>query len=238
MSSSSIKSKGGGIMKINYKGYMREKVQKKPVTISPDASFFEARALIHEKGIRHLPVVDKNNHLVGIVTDRDIREAAPSDATLLSIQELNYLLGKLKIGSIMTPKEKLITITPDTIIEEAVQLMHDHKIGCLPVIEGENLYGIFTETDALAHFVDIFGVKVKGTRLTVALEDKAGTMLGVLEIMKKHNVNIISIITPSFMVEGKRIAAIRIQTEDYQNIVKDLEKAGYPVLSVGKWPSI
>ncbi len=225
-------------MKINYKGYMREKVQKKPVTISPDASFFEARALIHEKGIRHLPVVDKNNHLVGIVTDRDIREAAPSDATLLSIQELNYLLGKLKIGSIMTPKEKLITITPDTIIEEAVQLMHDHKIGCLPVIEGENLYGIFTETDALAHFVDIFGVKVKGTRLTVALEDKAGTMLGVLEIMKKHNVNIISIITPSFMVEGKRIAAIRIQTEDYQNIVKDLEKAGYPVLSVGKWPSI
>ncbi len=225
-------------MKINYKGYMREKIQKKPVTISPDASFFEARALIHEKGIRHLPVVDKNNHLVGIVTDRDIREAAPSDATLLSIQELNYLLGKLKVGSIMTPKEKLITITPDTIIEEAVQLMHDHKIGCLPIIEGEKLYGIFTETDALAHFVDIFGVKVKGTRLTVALEDKAGTMLGVLEIMKKHNVNIISIITPSFMVEGKRIAAIRIQTEDYQNIVKDLEKAGYPVLSVGKWPSI
>ena len=225
-------------MKIDYKGYMREKIQKKPVTISPDASFFEARALIHEKGIRHLPVVDKNNHLVGIVTDRDIREAAPSDATLLSIQELNYLLGKLKVGSIMTPKEKLITITPDTIIEEAVQLMHDHKIGCLPVIEGENLYGIFTETDALAHFMDIFGVKVKGTRLTVALEDKPGTMLGVLEIMKKHNVNIISIITPSFMVEGKRIAAIRIQTEDYQNIVKDLEKAGYPVLSVGKWPSI
>jgi acetoin utilization protein AcuB len=225
-------------MKINYKGYMREKIQKKPVTISPDASFFEARALIHEKGIRHLPVVDKNNHLVGIITDRDIREAAPSDATLLSIQELNYLLGKLKVGSIMTPKEKLITITPDTIIEEAVQLMHDHKIGCLPIIEGEKLYGIFTETDALAHFVDIFGVKVKGTRLTVALEDKAGTMLGVLEIMKKHNVNIISIITPSFMVEGKRIAAIRIQTEDYQNIVKDLEKAGYPVLSVGKWPSI
>jgi acetoin utilization protein AcuB len=225
-------------MKINYKGYMREKIQKKPVTISPDASFFEARALIHEKGIRHLPVVDKNNHLVGIVTDRDIREAAPSDATLLSVQELNYLLGKLKVGSIMTPKEKLITITPDTIIEEAVQLMHDHKIGCLPVLEGEKLYGIFTETDALAHFMDIFGVKVKGTRLTVALEDKPGTMLGVLEIMKKHNVNIISIITPSFMVEGKRIAAIRIQTEDYQNIVKDLEKAGYPVLSVGKWPSI
>jgi len=225
-------------MKIDYKGFMREKIQRNPVTISPDASFFEARALIHEKGIRHLPVVDKKNDLIGIVTDRDIREAAPSDATLLSVQELNYLLGKLKVSSFMTPKEKLITITPDTIIEEAVQLMHDHKIGCLPVVDGERLYGIFTETDALAHFVDIFGLKVKGTRLTVALEDKPGTMLGILEIMKKHNVNIISIVTPSFMVEGKRIAAIRIQTEDYQDIVKDLEKGGYPVLSVGKWPSI
>ncbi len=225
-------------MKINYKGFMRERIQRNPVTIRPDASFFEARALIHEKGVRHLPVVDKNNHLVGIVTDRDIREAAPSDATLLSVQELNYLLGKLKVSAFMTPKEKLITITPDTLIEEAVQLMHDHKIGCLPVMEGEKLYGIFTETDALSHLVDIFGFKQKGTRLSLALEDKPGTMLGILEVLKKHNINIISIVTPSFMVEGKRIAAIRMRTEDYENVVKDLEKAGYDVLSIGKWPSI
>jgi acetoin utilization protein AcuB len=225
-------------MKIHYKGFMREKIQRNPVTISPDASFFEARNLIHEKGVRHLPVVDKSGKLVGIVTDRDIREAAPSDATLLSVQELNYLLGKLKVSAFMTPKEKLITITPDTLIEEAVQLMHDHKIGCLPVMEGDKLYGIFTETDALAHLVDVFGLKMKGTRLSVALEDKPGTMLGILEVIKKHNVNIISIVTASFAVEGKRIAAIRIKTEDYKNIVKDLEKAGYEVLSIGKWPSI
>ena len=225
-------------MKIHYKGFMREKIQKNPVTIGPDASFYEARNLIHEKGVRHLPVIDKNNVLVGIVTDRDIREAAPSDATLLSVQELNYLLGKLKVSSFMTPKDKLITITPDTLIEEAAQLMHDHKIGCLPVLEGGKLYGLFTETDALDHLVDIFGFKQKGTRLTLALEDKPGTMLGILEIFKKHNVNIISIVTPSFMVEGKRIAAIRIRTEEYKDVVTDLEKAGYDVLSIGKWPSI
>lgn len=225
-------------MKIYYKGFMREKIQKSPVTISQDATFFEARNLIHEKGIRHLPVVDKNNALVGIVTDRDIREAAPSDATLLSVQELNYLLGKLKVSSFMTPKAKLITITPDTLIEEAVQLMHDNKIGCLPVVEGGKLYGIFTETDALDHLVDIFGFKQKGTRLTVTLEDKPGSLLGVLEVFKKHNLSVISIVTPSFLVEGKRIAAIRIKTEDYKDVVADLEKAGYDVLSIGKWPSI
>jgi acetoin utilization protein AcuB len=225
-------------MKIQYKGFMREKIQRNPVTIDPDASFFEARNLIHEKGVRHLPVVDKKGKLVGIVTKGDIREAAPSDATLLSVQELNYLLGKLKVSAFMTPKEKLITITPDTVIEEAVQLMHDHKIGCLPVLEGGKLYGIFTETDALDHLVDVFGFKQKGTRLTVALEDKPGTMLGVFEIFKKHNVNVTSMVTPSFMVEGKRIAAIRIRTEKYEPIVKDLEKAGYTVLSIGKWPSV
>lgn len=225
-------------MKIQYKGFLRERIQRKPIIISPDASFFEARNLIHEKGIRHLPVVDKNNKLVGIVTDRDIRQAAPSDATLLSVQELNYLLGKLKVSAFMTPKDKLITITPDALIEEAVQLMHDHKIGSLPVVEGEKLYGIFTETDVLDHFVDIFGFKQKGTRLTLALEDKPGTLLEVLQVFKKHNVNVISIVTPSFMVEGKRIAAIRIKTEEYKDIVKDLEKTGYDVLSIGKWPSV
>jgi acetoin utilization protein AcuB len=225
-------------MKIYYKGFMREKIQKNPVTISPEASFFEARNLIHEKGIRHLPVVDKNNAVVGIVTDRDIREAAPSDATLLSVQELNYLLGKLKVSSFMTPKAKLITITPDTLIEEAVQLMHDNKIGCLPVVEGGKLYGIFTETDALDHLVDIFGFKQKGTRLTIALEDKPGSLLGILEVFKKHNLSVISIVTPSFLVEGKRITAIRIRTEEYKDVVADLEKAGYDVLSIGKWPSV
>jgi acetoin utilization protein AcuB len=208
------------------------------MAISPEASFFEARNLIHEKGIRHPPVVGKNNKLIGIVTDRDIREAAPSDATLLSVQELNYLLGKLKVSAFMTPKDKLITITPDALIEEAVQLMHDHKIGSLPVVEGEKLYGILTETDVLDHFVDIFCFKQKGTRLTLALGDKPGTLLEILQVFKKHNVNVISIITPSFMVEGKRIVAIRIKTQDYKDIVKDLEKKDYDVLSIGKWPSI
>ena len=83
-------------MKIHYKGFMREKIQRNPATIGPEASFYEARNLIHEKGVRHLPVIDKNHMLVGIVTDRDIREADTSDATLLSVQELNYLLVKIK----------------------------------------------------------------------------------------------------------------------------------------------
>jgi acetoin utilization protein AcuB len=222
-------------MIVNYKGFMREKIRKNPVTINPNASFFEARNLIEEKGVRHLPVVDEDNKLLGIVTESDIRKAGPSDVDMLRFQEASYLLRKLKVSAFMTPKEKLVTITPDALIEEAAQLMYEHKIGCLPVVEGEKLYGIFTETDAMDHFVDIFGLKQRGTRLTVAVEDKPGAVVGILEIFKKHNVNVISIVSPSFMVEGKRIVATRIKTEEYVPIVKDLEKAGYPVLSVGEW---
>jgi len=214
-------------MKINYKGFMRERIQRQPVTISPDASLLEARQLIHAKGIRHLPVVDENRNVVGIVTERDLMAAAPPDST-----------RKINVSAFMTPNERLISITPDTLIEEAVQLLHDHKIRCLPVLEEGRLYGIFTETDALSHLVDIFGLKQQGTRLTIALEDKPGAMFGVLKVIKDHQVNVISVVSPSFLVEEKRIAAIRIATEKYEAIVKDLEKAGYPVLSVGKWPSL
>jgi len=217
---------------------MRERIRKNPVTIGSEATFFQARNLIREKGVRHLPVVDENDQLVGIVTDRDIREAGPSDATSLSVHEWNYLLGQLKVSGIMTPREKLITITPDTLIEEAVRLMRDNKVGCLPVLEGEKLYGIFTETDALDHLVDIFGLEEKGTRLTISLEEKPGSLLGALEIFKKHDVNVISIVLPSFRVEGKRIAAIRLRTEEFEPIVKDLEKAGFAVLSIGQWPAV
>ena len=222
-------------MKINYKGFMRERIRKNPITINPNESFFEAQNLIHEKGVRHLPVVDENNRLLGIVTESDIRKAGPSDVDMLRVQDAANLLKNLKVSAFMTPKEKLVTITPDSLIEEAAQLMYEHKIGCLPVVEGEKLYGIFTETDAMDHFVEIFGLKQRGTRLTVAIEDKPGAMVGILEIIKKHNVSVISIVSPSFMVEGKRIVAVRIKTEEYVPIFKDLEKEGYPVLSVGEW---
>jgi acetoin utilization protein AcuB len=222
---------------IDYEGYIREKMQKNPITISPDASFYEARAIIRDKGIRHLPVVDKQHHLVGLVTDRDIREAAPSDATTLSVHELHYLLGKLKVSAFMTPRNKLITISPDTILEKAVQLMHDHKIGCLPILDGEKLIGVFTETDVLDLFVDLFGVKTPGTRITLALQDVPGILHDVLEVVKRHNVNLISVVTPSYTINGKRIVAIRIQTFDYDKIVEGLKTSGYDVLSIDKWPS-
>lgn len=225
-------------MRIKYKGFIRERMRRNPVTIRPDASFFKARDYIHVMGIRHLPVVDRDYKLLGLVTDRDIRKAAPSDSASLSVYELSNLLSSLKVSAFMTPKEKLITVTPDILIEEAVQLMHQHKIGCLPVLESDKLLGIFSETDALELLVDIFGLKQKGTRLTILLEDRPGTLFGILEVLKTNKVNVISIILPSYMIDGNRVAVIRIRTESYDGIVKELEKIGYSILSIGRWPSV
>ena len=218
--------------------FVKSKMERNPITINPEASFFEARKLIQEEGIRHLPVVDNKERLVGLVTDRDIREAGPSDATLLSVQEINYLLGKLKVGGLMTPAEKLITITPDTVIEKAVQLLHDNKIGSLPVLDGNKLVGIITETDILELFVDVVGLNVKGTRFTMLLEDEPGNLFGVLKVFKDRNINVISVISPTLTFEGKRMVVIRIKTHEYEDIVKELEKAGYEIMNVTKWPSL
>jgi len=90
----------------------------------------------------------------------------------------------------------------------------------------------------LALLGDLFGLKQKGTRLTIALEDKPGELFTIFEIFKNYNVNVISNNSPSFIVDGKRLTAIRIRTEREEAIVQDLEKAGFPVLSIGKWPSL
>jgi acetoin utilization protein AcuB len=115
-----------------------------PMTITPQTTLPEARRIMFEHHIRRLPVVQKDK-LVGIVTLGDIREAQASDATTLSVYELNYLLDQLAAKDFMSNKP--ITISPDATIAAAARLMLEHKIGGLPVVEDDRLVGIITETD-------------------------------------------------------------------------------------------
>ncbi len=218
--------------------YVKSRMKRDPVTVAPDASFYEAENLIRSRGIRHLPVVDKQKKLLGLVTDRDIREAGPSDASSLSIREMHYLLGKLQVSGFMTPTDKLITVKPDTIVERAAQLMYEHKIGCLPVVEDKKLIGIITETDMLELLVDIVGLNTQGTRVTIAIPDEPGQMFGILQVINKYNVNIISIVSPTYSVEGRRLAVIRLKSQNVDPILSDLKELNYEVLSTVKWPSM
>ena len=127
----------------------------KLVTAPPETPILDARQRMLERRIRHLLVTDPDGMLVGIVTDRDIRLNLPSQATSLSIWEINHLLTKLTVGEVMT--RSLITVGPERAAHEAAQLMLDHSIGALPVTQGGRLVGILTETDVMRAFVWLAG---------------------------------------------------------------------------------
>jgi acetoin utilization protein AcuB len=120
------------------------------ITTDPYTPLLEARQLMLHKSIRHLLIVD-GPKLVGIITDRDIRLNLPSPATSLSVWEINYLLARMTVTSVMT--RDIVTIGPQQDAKEAARLMLDRKIGALPVLDGDELVGIITETDLLRAFV-------------------------------------------------------------------------------------
>jgi acetoin utilization protein AcuB len=122
----------------------------KPITADPNTPVLEARQIMLGKRIRHLLVTD-GPKLLGIVTDRDIRLNLPSPATSLSVWEINYLLARLTVASVMT--KALVTVSPERDPRDAAALMLDHRIGALPVVDGGQLIGIITETDLLRAFV-------------------------------------------------------------------------------------
>ena len=131
---------------------VRELMTGAPITVSPDTFVFDARRLMLKERIRHLLVTD-DRRLVGIISDRDIRLNLPSQATSLSMWEVNYLLAKLTVGQVMT--KGVIIIGPDQDARAAAQLMLEHKVGALPVLDGEVLIGILTETDILRAFARV-----------------------------------------------------------------------------------
>lgn len=205
---------------------VRRKMKKDLITITKDERMTTARKIMKEKNIRHLPVVD-GKKLIGLVTNMDIRKAEASPATSLEIRELHYLLDKLTAGEIMT--RNVITISPDISIEEAATLIHDNKIGCLPVVEDGNLVGMITENDVMEILIDVMGMKEKGSRLEVVVEDKPGALADVTRIIKEYNVNIISVVTDVADEPGKRVVVFKLKTFYFEPIKKALEAGGFPV---------
>ena len=129
---------------------VRDLMTTNPITVGPETPVLDARQLMIDKRFRHV-LITEGPKLLGIVTDRDIRLTLPSPATSLSVWEINYLLARLTVASVMT--KSLVTVSPRQDTREAALLMLDHKIGALPVVDGGLLVGIITETDLLRAYV-------------------------------------------------------------------------------------
>ena len=200
------------------------------ITVTPDTPLVNARDLLRERNIKQLPVVDDQGNLVGILTDRDIKQAWASPATTLSIYELTYVLQKLTVESVMV--KDLITITPDATIERAAKILHDRKIGSLPVVEDDKLVGIITSTDLMEVLLDGLGIKEESGRLEVLVKDRIGVLAGVCNILKEANISIVSMVTlPLHMYPGTFELVIRVNSPDRETAVERLSQAGYRVIT-------
>jgi acetoin utilization protein AcuB len=170
-----------------------QRMTRNPIMARPETTVPDAQALMRKEKVSRLPVLDKDNKLVGIVTYSDLIHAQPSSATTLDMYEMHYLISKLKIEKVMT--RKVITIDENTTIEEAAKIMDDNQIGALPIMRGELLVGIITESDLFRLFIELFGARKKGMRITILVPEKTGELAALTQAIAAKGGNIISLVT-------------------------------------------
>jgi acetoin utilization protein AcuB len=198
-----------------------------PLTVPRDTPVLEALRLLNTKGFRRLPVVD-GARLVGIVTDKDLKDAMPSKATTLSVWELNYLLSKLTVAEVMASPVK--TCRASDTLEAAALVMQSAKVAGLPVLDAAGaLVGMLTITDVLGAFVQVMGLKEGGARLTLELPDVPGSLERCAHAVQPAN--IVSVATIGH-VNGTRKLLIRAIGDDGAAIRQRLEAAGMTVFDV------
>lgn len=199
-----------------------ERMSQPVITIHPDVPVQEAIALMTKEGIRRLPVVDQRGQLIGIVTNLDLLHASPSDATSLSVWELNYLISKITVDEIMS--KDVITVAKDLPVEEAARIMADNKIGGLPVVEDHTVIGIITETDLFKIFLELLGAREAGIRITALMPDMPGELAKLTMIIRDLGGNIVALTQALGESSENRLVTVKVSGVD----IKDLQKAVEP----------
>lgn len=211
--------------------YVDRIMTREVVQVAEDARVTQLAALMRDRQIRHLPVV-REGHLIGLITSHDLERVGPSPVTTLSVGEANYLLGKLTAAKVMRPK--VITCTPDTLVEEAARLLRQEKIGCLPVVEGGGkLVGILTHEDLLDFFLDITGCLAEDTtRIAVHLPDAIGQLGRFLTAINDAGGYIATVVSPVHPDQtGLRIVVVRYRAADPHALNRQLRALGYDLLT-------
>ncbi len=200
------------------------------ITVTPETTLVEARDIIEDKSIDHLLVVDGKGQLVGVLSDRDLKQNWASPATALSTHELNYLLQKVEVGMIMV--KTIITVEPDTTIERAAYIMQTNHINSLPVKDNGELVGIITSTDVMEVLLRAIGMSEESVRLGVFVDDSIGRLADVAIILKQQAVNIQSLFCwPTKDHPGITHLVIRIASADGPKAIESLEASGFKVLT-------
>ena len=206
-----------------------KRMKRNPVFVDEADSMKKAMDLLKEHEIRHLPVLKDGDKLVGILSERDIKQASPSPATALEIREIYYLLDKIKVKQIMTRRP--YTVSSSAPIEEAALIIREKKIGCLPVVDDGKLVGILTETDIIDSFIEAMGVSGPGYRIELALANRPGMLFEVIKLLKDFDVNIVSVATSQHDDRDRKVLVLRVETKNYKLLKAAIKKSGFELLS-------
>jgi acetoin utilization protein AcuB len=180
---------------------------------------------MHSEDVRRLPVVDKHGKMVGIVSELDLLKVSPSPATSLSVFEIPYLLAKIKMKDVMT--KDVITVTEDTPLEEAARVMADNKIGGLPVVRGDKLVGIITETDLFKTFMEMLGGREEGVRISMFVPDEEGMLAKITGQITEMGINITALSTIAGEDPSEYLVTIRVEEDaDQEALTAAMEGLG------------
>jgi acetoin utilization protein AcuB len=204
---------------------VKDVMQAHPVSATPETRLPHLARLLQRRGFRHVPVLD-GGKLVGIISDRDLKQAVISATSMTEGHERDRLLDELTAGEIMT--RRVTTIGPMFGAEEAARLMTTRKISALPVVEADRLVGIVTETDVLHLFVRAMGVLAPSSRLDVVLRDPTAGVGEVVRTVEETGCGISSVMTLTTPA-GEREVVLRLTTIDPGPAVRALEARGHVV---------
>ena len=212
--------------------FVTRRMQRNVSTIAPSASLEEARRLMREKSVRQLPVNDEDGKLVGMVSDRDIREAMLPVGLLpgSSEKEMEKILAETPVGKVMA--RKVVAAMVNDSLEDAIVLLHDFHVNALPVVDEEGkVAGIITRTDVLKAFIEALGVGEISSRLEVVVPDVPGSLAEVMTIIKSFHVNVTSVLTTGHPEPGTLAVFFRIATLHVGPVRKAIQEAGYRILN-------
>lgn len=192
-----------------------EIMNKEPITISPETRVGQALKLMQQHQIRHLPVIEEG-FMVGWISARTLREVL-----------LASMLEVITVGDVMV--EAPFSVTPETSVEEAARLVHEHKIGGMPVLDGEKLMGVITVNDLLSAFINMLGLLRSSSRLDLLLDTKPETLEEASRLIQTNGGKIINIaLGPS--KNNKRCYFFRLEKCDLEPIIATLKDQGYQVV--------
>jgi acetoin utilization protein AcuB len=210
---------------------VKDFMKKEVITVDIKTPIMAALDIMKTNKIKRLPVT-KNSKFVGFVTRAMIRDASPSEATTLSVYELNYLISRMTVGDIMVKDP--VTISPELPVEEAIWLGKKHGIGAFPVIEGKDLVGIITESDITDVVTNALGLGDRDSkRITIdASGQRFGYLKGLIEILDTHHIPLLSIMSIPKTEKGNWFLVLRLGTTDAGPAVADLKEKGFNVTNV------